>query len=307
MPAQNKHLKPLLIGLAIALALVAAAAWSVTKFLSRLSDYGIWVEDLATRKAEKLTTEGVNVNPSLSPDGTRIVFDHSGSSFFKQGPRSIRLLNLTDRSTRTLINDGQLNVSPSWCGNDRIVYAAKKGESFDLWAYSLSNGELKRLTEDAQDESEPRCSPDGQILAFRQKDAKGNDQLFMMPAEGGEKRQMTDEKDFLHEIKSPFWAGPDELLFFSFMTLKGINREGHNTLRLDLTGLNNFSFPRAYPGEPGWIFFKGRPSDSTSFKLNFYLISRTSGEIKVLDRGRDLLEMGYNLSEDGKTLVYCRP
>jgi tricorn protease len=74
-------------------------------------------------------------------------------------------------------------VSPD---GTQIVFAWRG----DLWQVTATGGTARRLTHHPADESRPRFSPDGQQLAFNS-DRTGSQQVFVMPAAGGEARQLT--------------------------------------------------------------------------------------------------------------------
>jgi tricorn protease len=60
----------------------------------------------------------------------------------------------------------------------------------DLWLASSSGGEARRITSDAGRELFPKFSPDGKWIAFTGQ-YDGNFNVYVMPAEGGQPRQLT--------------------------------------------------------------------------------------------------------------------
>jgi len=60
----------------------------------------------------------------------------------------------------------------------------------DLWIVSRDGGEARRLTSDIGWEFQPKFSPDGRQIAFSGQ-YDGNTDVFVMPSEGGEPRQLT--------------------------------------------------------------------------------------------------------------------
>ena len=72
----------------------------------------------------------------------------------------------------------------------------------DLWSIPLAGGEATRLTSGAAWDSEPRFSPDGSQLAFVS-DGGGNEQLWIMDADGSDARQVTDEEQA--RVTDPVW------------------------------------------------------------------------------------------------------
>ncbi|MCC5872406.1 MAG: PD40 domain-containing protein [Gammaproteobacteria bacterium] len=60
----------------------------------------------------------------------------------------------------------------------------------DLWRVPASGGDAVRLTTHPGQELFPRFSPDGSKLAFTGQ-YNGDEQVYVMPAGGGEPRQLT--------------------------------------------------------------------------------------------------------------------
>jgi tricorn protease len=59
-----------------------------------------------------------------------------------------------------------------------------------LWSVSRSGGDAIRLTAGTNQDSEPVLSPDGKLLAFTS-DHDGNQEIYVMPADGGPATQLT--------------------------------------------------------------------------------------------------------------------
>ena len=72
----------------------------------------------------------------------------------------------------------------------------------DLWSIPLNGGDATRLTSGAAWDSEPRFSPDGRRLAFVS-DGGGNEQLWVMNADGTNPEQVTDEETA--RVTDPVW------------------------------------------------------------------------------------------------------
>jgi len=64
----------------------------------------------------------------------------------------------------------------------------------DLWLVGTAGGEARRLTTHPGYELSPKFSPDGQMIAFSG-EYGGNRQVFVIPAAGGEPRQLTFHND----------------------------------------------------------------------------------------------------------------
>ena len=73
---------------------------------------------------------------------------------------------------------------------DKIVFS----HAGDLWLVSSSGGEARRITTDPGLELFPKFSPDGKWIAFTGQ-YDGNFNVYVMPAEGGDPKQLTFEPD----------------------------------------------------------------------------------------------------------------
>jgi dipeptidyl aminopeptidase/acylaminoacyl peptidase len=114
----------------------------------------------------------------------------------------------------------QAEVSPN---GEYIVYTLRqvnveKDEDFtSLWLYDLQAGKAHQLTFNKKTDVNPAWSPDGKIIAFRS-DRGETAQIYLLPVDGGEARQLTDMKQGVHGgpewspdgTKIAFTAGPDE-------------------------------------------------------------------------------------------------
>ena len=75
----------------------------------------------------------------------------------------------------------------------------------DLYSLPIAGGEATPLTTGMAWDMQPRYSPDGRFIAFTS-DRKGGDNIFVLPVEGGEARQVT--KESFRLLNSPTWS-PD--------------------------------------------------------------------------------------------------
>ena len=79
----------------------------------------------------------------------------------------------------------------------------------DIWSMPLSGGEAQRLTEGPAWDSEPRFSPSGDQIAFVS-DADGNEQIWLMNADGSEPEKFTNEDNA--RLTDPVWDPDGEWL-----------------------------------------------------------------------------------------------
>jgi dipeptidyl aminopeptidase/acylaminoacyl peptidase len=106
-----------------------------------------------------------------------------------------------------LVNAGDPRISPD---GTRVAYAVTETDADAndyrgaIWVAPLDgSSEPRRFTSGERRDSSPRWSPDGKWLAFgsnRGGDEKTPSNLYVIPAEGGEARQLTDLKEAVEAI-----------------------------------------------------------------------------------------------------------
>jgi len=81
----------------------------------------------------------------------------------------------------------------------------------DIWQVAATGGSATRLTALPGEESQPRCSPDGQWLAFSA-NPEGNRNVYILPLAGGEIRQLT-----VHSADDTVssWSWDSQLVYFT--------------------------------------------------------------------------------------------
>ncbi|MBI1766045.1 MAG: PD40 domain-containing protein [Acidobacteria bacterium] len=153
----------------------------------------IYVKLLGTETPLRLTTNPAEeISPVWSPDGLSIAFMRittGGAGIYLVpalgGPERELLTGFWSEWTN--IPSGRLSWSPD--GRFIAFAGTEKAAQTDLHLFLLSlNGlEKRQLTASDEDDRCPAFSPDGQTLAF----IRGWDEIYLMPATGGEARRLT--------------------------------------------------------------------------------------------------------------------
>lgn len=78
-----------------------------------------------------------------------------------------------------------------------------------LWRIHLASGTARQLTEDQGRDTSPVWSPDGRRIAFLS-DRRGAQQVFLLPIDGGEARQLTNLKQGVNG--PPVWSPDGEMI-----------------------------------------------------------------------------------------------
>ena len=118
---------------------------------------GLWVVDAQGNK--KLINAGPSFCPALSPDGTRVVFNHVNN---------VCVMNIDGTGKRVL----DRGFNPCWVGNAQVVYEQSTDDghtytSSDLYIIGVNGANKKALTSTADRmEMCPAVSADGSMIVF---------------------------------------------------------------------------------------------------------------------------------------------
>lgn len=157
--------------------------------------------------------------PSLVDETIQYEFDGIGE--LPDGRSQIYIISAEGGAPTRLTNAEDGSISGlSWSPDSaELLYSwgsrAEDGFDFrssDIWAVSLA-GDTRQVTDFPGPESSPRLSPDGRTLAFLGEDARTESHidanLYVMPAEGGEPRQLLADLD--RGVDQIAWDGDNHL------------------------------------------------------------------------------------------------
>jgi hypothetical protein len=168
-----------------------------------------------------------------SPDGEWFAF-----AAVRHGRAALLLIDMrnTGRDREIVFNDLGQVLSPTWSPDGQtIAFSALAGGFTDLYLYSLQNGALRQLTDDAFADLHPAWSPDGRSIAFATERyssnldvlAFGPPQLAILDVASGHTRPIAPDSRVTHV--SPQWSADGAHLYFV------TNADGpSNVFRLDL-------------------------------------------------------------------------
>ncbi|MDX1979845.1 MAG: protein kinase [Bryobacteraceae bacterium] len=125
--------------------------------------------------------------PQYSPDGKRIAFASSRSGF-----REIWVCEEDGSGLRQLTHtNGPYTDAPRWSPDGRrIAFSSAEGDNRDVFIVDAASRVVRRLTNEPTNEGRPAFSADGRWLYYRS-NRSGSEQIWKMPSEGGESRQVT--------------------------------------------------------------------------------------------------------------------
>jgi Tol biopolymer transport system component len=221
-------------------------------FIESETSQAIYTVTATGGRAVQVTPEGGgSYYPRWSPDGERIYLrwffaegertrvrdilaGHETTAYFPAtGGEAVPIPPIQPgRELGLVIPGGGHNVSPD---GKRIVISAAQlpwdpDEGLDIWTVPLDGGSPTRLTNDASGEAYPCWSPDGQWVAFtdvREDSEQGDSRaIYMVPAGGGEIRQVTSELDSVGGGAIAFSPDGELIAFFSGNAIKTIPVRG---------------------------------------------------------------------------------
>ena len=164
---------------------------------NRNPNYELVRYDLFRRIKRKLTDSwGIDVSPSYSPDGRKIVFNSS-----RHGNPHIYVMNSNGSNVNRITFSGKYNTEPVWSPRgDKIAFTGriKKGKEIDIVTMNPDGSGKRRLTGSQGRNESPTWSPNGRHISFSS-DRSGRKYVYIMTESGTQLRK-------LQPGQEPDWA-----------------------------------------------------------------------------------------------------
>jgi Tol biopolymer transport system component/DNA-binding winged helix-turn-helix (wHTH) protein len=276
---------------------------------------GIYTTLIDGQKPLRLTNDPGDFNPTWSPDNRQIAFVRYSNDqqdiyvVSSLGGTEHRLVTTPVAFPSRIDRDhgGGLTWSP-----DGQVLAFPEGSVDRSYSWiallSLADFTTRPLTSPpvGKSDSEPAFSPDGSTVAFVQVNGAGEGQdLFVVPAKGGEPRQLTFENSIIDGLT---WAKDGRDIVFS-SPLGGLS--GSGLWRISASGgvprlLQGVGTPASEPSIPRWgdrLVYRQSVYSHNIWRLNLKDEKTAQGPpVRVTSTSR-----GFNwrpsLSPDGKKIA----
>lgn len=167
--------------------------------------YKVNFEGALIRRITEGPSGAMNVEPAVSPDGTKIAFSSD-----RAGKPMIYVMDLDGKNIKRLTFGGDFNASPSWSPDGQsLAFAGQTGSSFDIFVIGVTDkNKLIRLTEAKKangrpaSNEDPSFSPDGRFVMYTS-DRTGSNQIYISTADGSEERRVTQDQ---YNYFKPKWS-----------------------------------------------------------------------------------------------------
>lgn len=201
---------------------VPVASWMadsrhVVLAFSEFSRSRLWIADTAKETMEPLTAdEGRKTQPSISPDGKRVLFTAEYLNF-----DLVEIPVSGGGTVRPLLTTNRDEMFPAWSPTGKqFAYVTNRNGPQEIWMKSVQEGWERPLVtqRDFPDDENryfltPALSPDGSRIAYARVSTKRFGAIYISPVGGGSPISLTN--DNAYEI-GPVWS-PDGnwLVYFS--------------------------------------------------------------------------------------------
>jgi len=216
---QQSLFKALVSGSSLSDAALRAADLAVTKtsglkgiFAGRIAFVGqrngateLYEGGLLFNEVRQLTHDNTRcVRPSLSPDGTKILY----TSYYRNGFPDIYNIDLASGKRDVFLSFNGVNTGAAFSPDGRSVAVILSGTgNAELYTISSAAKDMNRLTNNKALESDPAWSPDGKRIVLAS-DTPGKPQLYIISSSGGQMNRLA--TNISNYCAEPAWNPVDD-------------------------------------------------------------------------------------------------
>jgi Tol biopolymer transport system component len=257
----------------------------------------LWKFQEGSSPAKFSVSTSSETDPQFSPDGRLVAYSANragtGAELWVARNDGTGALRITEGNGRSL-------GGPRWSPDGkRIVYNAQVQDGrWHIFSIDAVGGQPVILTNTPYDENLPSYSHDGKLIYFCS-NRTGRYEIYRMPADGGETRQITENGGF-DALES--WDG--KTLYYTKGWYTGIYSRpiagGPEKPFLESVSLAVGSFMVFEKG----IYYVLKDGHYRSDPLEFRFLDFSTGKSRVLTKFNASNGQGLTVSPDGKTMLY---
>ncbi len=221
----------------------------ITK-LPRKSAWELWIQDLTGGRTVIPTPTSYVSSPTLSPDGTEVVFSARSRS---RVDSDIFVSELDGGRRRRLTSHASIDTSPSWSpSGQQIAFVSDRSGTPQVWMVDVDGSNTRRLVDRGGHCDSPSWSPDGsRVLYSWQAPRRAKHDIFLVEVVTGNLYQLTSGRG---SNENPHWS-PDggHIAFQSDRSgtkqIFVMNLSGNNLRQLTAYGINESPAWSSYVSE----------------------------------------------------------
>ena len=146
-----------------------------------------------------------------------------------------------------LTNNPADDYLPVWSPDGKkIAFTSYRDGNTEIYTMNPDGGDLQNLTQNSAFDEFPEWSPDGKKIAFRSKRQGGINKIYVMDADGGNVRRITDIQG-----KRVTWSPDGKHLVFTSTSVGGENYEIF-TVDIDGSNLTRLTYNPEMDSDPAW-------------------------------------------------------
>jgi TolB protein len=229
--------------------------------------------------------------PAFSPDGRHIAFSRAETG----GAWHIWVMQADGSDARQVSSGAVPQIYPRFSRDGQSIYYFTWAKESRIWRVPLAGGPAEPVSPEGFEDGYADLSPDGKLLAFV-RTVQGSTRLFLMPAAGGEARQLMETAAAV-----PRWSPDGQWIAFSPDRIYGggiflIRPDGSGLRRLTETG----SWPVWWPDGKRIGYLTLGPDGAQQIRV----VPSSGGSSTPLEAIRfDSSNYPFDISPDGRRLV----
>ena len=177
----------------------------------RTGNKEIWAMDFDGKNQRQITRfNSTSIEPSVSPDGTRIAF-----TSYARGNPGIFVFSVDPVRDLRFYNQGaSVNSSPSFTPDGKqVVYSSSAGRCCRIFIADLNGSGFRPISSLSSIDTEPKVNPKtGSDLVFAS-GRSGPEQIYRMNMDGADLERLTDGTG---EAANPSWHPDGQIIAFAW-------------------------------------------------------------------------------------------